>query len=188
MGDNTGGSKHYPVVDIRNSTSPSVVGHRRISPVGACIHHTDGTNSRDWLTGGSAKAGTPASADILIASDGKRFAITRSDQYAFGVGSTSSHLKQLFAAGNSNEYLLSVEIEYRSIEAPTFAQVDSCAEQIVNWAFEWGWRWPFVIYGHYGIAAPIGRKSDPYNFDWGSFMGRLYLHSLVRKVPGLIVP
>jgi hypothetical protein len=76
-------------------------------------------------------------------------------------------------------------LEYRAGESPTWQQYDSLAEQIVVWAERWSWRWPYVQYGHYGIASPIGRKSDPYLFDWGSYMGRLYVRSAGANIAGL---
>lgn len=188
MEDNLGERSSYPALDVRRSVSSSVTGDRWHKPVGACIHHTDGVNSLAWLSGGSAIAGSPASADVLIGRKGERYLLTDSERYAFGVGQVSSTIKKLFSAGNPNEYLMSVELEYKALDAPTYAQYDSCAEQLVNWALKYRWRWPYVIYGHYGIAGPLGRKSDPYNFDWGSLMGRLYHHSQDAKVPGLIVP
>lgn len=185
MEDNLGVRHHYSSLDVRRAVSSSVIGDRWHKPIGACIHHTNGVNSLAWLTGSSAIAGTPASADVLINKRGSRYLLTDSGQYAYGVGQVSSVIQKLFFPGNPNEYLLSVELEYKALEAPTFEQYDSAAEQIVNWAIKYAWQWPFVLYGHYGIAAPLGRKSDPYNFNWGSFMGRLYHHSQDAKIAGL---
>lgn len=99
---------------------------------------------------------------------------------------TATALKPfLSGSNNANEALLGIELEYRSLEAPTFEQVDSLAEQLVNYALQWAWRWPYVLYGHYGIAVPIGRRSDPFLLDWGSLMGRLYERSRAAGIGGL---
>lgn len=185
MEDNLGVRHKYSALDVRRSVSSSVVGDRWHKPVGTCIHHTDGVNSLSWLSGGSAIAGTPSSADVLIGRRGERYLLTDSGSYAFGVGQVSSTIKKLFSPGNPNEYLMSIELEYKALDSPTYAQYDSAAEQVINWAIKYAWQWPYVIYGHYGIANPVGRKSDPYNFDWGTFMGRLYYHSLDAKIAGL---
>lgn len=175
----------YPVIDVRATTSPSVTGTRRASPVGTCIHHTDGVNSLAWLQGNSAKAGTPASADVLIRKDGLRYILTGPKQYAYHAGITSNTAKQLFAADNINEALIGIELEYKSLEGPRWEQVDSCAEQLVILALQWDWRWPLVLVGHYGIASPVGRRSDPYGLDWGSLMGRVYYYAKLANLAGL---
>jgi hypothetical protein len=71
-------------------------------------------------------------------------------------------------------------------QSPTFEQLDSLAELIVERAGHYGWRWPFIILGHYAVARPHGRRSDPVNFDWGWFAGRLYVRAYAGQVPGLV--
>lgn len=175
----------YRSNNVWGNTSPDVIGTRGRSPIGTCVHHTGGTNSLAWLQRNSAYAGSPASADCLIRKDGERYLITNDKQYAYGVGVTNQIITARYAPYNVNEALLSVELEYLVTEEPTFAQVDSLAEQIVLWAKRWGWTYPYVLYGHYGIAAPPGRKFDPYNFEWGVLMGRLYLRSRLANIAGL---
>lgn len=81
--------------------------------------------------------------------------------------------------------LFGIELECAWSEQPTFEQIDSCAEEIVFRARQYQWRWPFVIEGHYGVALPQGRRSDPWLLDWGSFMGRLFVRSQAGLIPGL---
>lgn len=81
---------------------------------------------------------------------------------------------------------MGVELECTQDQAPTFEQYDSLADLIVLYGLIWAWRWPYIIYGHYSVARPIGRRSDPVNFDWGTLMGRLYVRSMAAKVPGLV--
>jgi len=68
---------------------------------------------------------------------------------------------------------------------PTFAQFDSLAELIVERAGHYGWRWPFIILGHYAVARPQGRRSDPVNTDWGWLIGRVYIRAKTAGVAGL---
>lgn len=187
MGGNTGDIKRYATLDVRSATSARVIGSRRFKPVGACIHNTDGSNSLAWLQGSSANAGRPASADCLVSKSGQRYLLTGPSNYAYHAGTTATVGGPfLIGPDMANHYLLGIELEYRSLEGPTFEQVDSCAEQLIDWAIYWGWRWPLVIFGHYGLAVPIGRRSDPFLLDWGSLMGRLYLRAQTANLAGLV--
>jgi hypothetical protein len=59
------------------------------------------------------------------------------------------------------------------------------AELIVELGIDTGWRWPYYVLGHYEVARPLGRRSDPQGFLWGDFMGRLYARALAANVAGL---
>lgn len=85
-----------------------------------------------------------------------------------------------------SQLLQGVELECLDTETPTYAQIDSLAQLVVYLAGQYGWRWPFLIYGHYAVARPLGRRSDPVNFDWGGLMGRLYVRSLDAGIAGLV--
>lgn len=180
------GLQHYRAIDISGTTLRDAIGRRRTNPVGACIHHTGGSDSRSILTGHHGQGEESVSADVLISKTGTRYLCVPEGSYAFGVGEVAATLKQHTANVNVNETLLSAELEYLPLEGPTYEQYDSLAEQITLWALRWAWRWPYVIYGHYGIAYPLGRKYDPYLFDWGSFMGRLLVWSQSASIGGLI--
>lgn len=84
-----------------------------------------------------------------------------------------------------SELLLGYELEATWAQDVTYEQYDSLAEQIVLDALHYGWRWPFILIGHYGVAIPAGRRSDPWLFDWGSLMGRLYVRAAAASVGGL---
>lgn len=84
-----------------------------------------------------------------------------------------------------SQVLLGVELECLDNQEITFEQYDSLGQLIVQLAGEHGWRWPFIIYGHYAVARPLGRRSDPVNFDWGWLMGRVYVRAVLAGVPGL---
>lgn len=179
------GQPVYPVVDLRGTALSDAVGSRGINPVGTCVHHTGGVNSLSTLTGHHGAGEEPVSADVLITKSGQRYLITRDNQWAFGVGKVNDTIQARYEGVNLNEILLSAELEYLPLEGPTYEQYDSLAEQITIWALRWGWRFPYVIFGHYGIASPPGRKYDPYMLDWGELMGRLVVWTRANKVAGL---
>jgi len=180
------GLPNYSVVDISGTTNGDATGSRRFSPIGTCIHHTSGVDSRAILTGHSQFGQELVSTDTLVAKTGKRYICCPSGRYAYGIGRVDTLIQQLSVNDNANELLLSLELEYLEHEGPTYEQYDSAAEQVTLWAIQWAWRWPFVIYGHYGIASPPGRKHDPYLFDWGAFMGRLFIWSQHANIGGLV--
>lgn len=179
------GLQHYIVVDIRDSVIPDAIGRRGVDPIGTCVHHTNGVDSRSILTGHTSGGAYPVSSDCLITKTGKRYTITGPRDYAFGTGQIAATIQDRYGAENPNQYLLSAELEYMVNECPTWQQYDSLAEQIILWALVWDWRWPYVLYAHGGIAFPPGRKYDPYAFDWGALMGYLLVRSRAAKIGGL---
>lgn len=171
--------------DVSIHTSLRVCGSRTIGPRGTLIHSTSGTNSLSWLQGGSADAGAPASADALIGREGTQYLITTPGRYAYHAGQSIYTLDRAYRNDEVSQILLGVELEQTESQPPTFAQLDSLADLIVHYAFLWAWRWPFTILGHYAVARPLGRRSDPLNFDWGWLMGRLFVRSASVHLPGL---
>ncbi len=178
----------YVRTDYSANCALSVSHPRSSNPAGCLIHTTSGTDSLSWLAGGSADAGTPAGADALIRRNGDQFILTKPDRFAYHAGNSYVYLNGDNFGDEVSELLIGIELECLVDQAPTYEQYDSLGELVVLYSHLWGWRWPFIIYGHYAVARPLGRRSDPVNFDWGSFMGRLYVHSVAGKVPGLIEP
>jgi len=187
MNEPTGssGPHSYPSVDYRSNGIYAVTGAGRGSPIGTLVHTTDGVNSLSWLTGGSAKAGRPASCDTLIARDGSRTYICPPGRYPYHAGTAEIYLDRRYSGNEVSKLLFAPELEARANETVTYAQIDSLAEAIVKEAAKWGWRFPFIIFGHGGEATPPGRRSDPRHFDWGSLMGRLYVRTLAAGIEGL---
>lgn len=180
------GLPDYPIIDYGGIARLDVSHNRRFSPVGTCIHTTNGVDSLSWLLGGSAIDGSPASSDYLIDRTGQRFRLCKPERYPYHAGvSTLDYNNKLYHGDEVSELLIGIELEARSNELVTWQQVDSLAQTVVECGFTYGWRWPYYVLGHYEIAKPIGRRSDPLGFDWGSFMGRLYVRSLDAGVPGL---
>lgn len=172
--------------NVSARTSLSVCGNRAISPRGTLIHTTSGTDSLQWLQGGSAAAGRPAAADGLIARSGTRYIIVGATRYAYHAGKSYFHWDRDYSGDEVSQILLGVELECLDAEEPTAEQIDSLAEYIVKQGQVWGWRWPYAILGHYAVARPLGRRSDPVNLDWGALMGRLYVRAHAAQVPGLV--
>lgn len=172
---------NYKEIDNSAQCSDDVTGKRTVKPSGLLVHTTDGSNSLAWLLGGSGEA----SADYLIDRDGTRHKIVPDGEYAYHAGNVSP----LAPGGGqpmTNEYFIGVELEARTSQLVTFQQIDSLAELLAyRLSPKYAWRFPFVIYAHSGIARPVGRRADPYLFDWGAFFGRLYAHCKAAGVPGI---
>lgn len=180
------GFQHYRHIDDSGAASPANSSPRRVNPSGGCIHATAGSNSLSWLLAGSAAHGEPASANYLIERDGTRHKLCDDKRFPYSAGQSRCFLDNGWRYGDEiSERLLSYELECLWSEAPTWWQVDSLADQIVEDAARWRWRWPFILYGHYGIALPAGRRSDPWLLDWGSLMGRLYVRAQAVGIGGL---
>lgn len=175
----------YDRTNLATSVNPCVWAIRHDKPRGCLIHTTSGTDSREWLKGGSCAAGTPAGADALIQRDGHQYIFTTPGQFAYHAGNSYWYHEGQLAGDEVSEALVGVELECLDDQAPTYEQYDSLAELVVQYGLIWGWRWPYIVLGHYAVARPIGRRSDPVNFDWGELMGRLYVHALAARVPGL---
>lgn len=176
----------YPTVDYSRTTDTRITGVRRVNPTGAVIHTTGGVNSLHWLTGGSAAAGEPASANVLIARDGKVAVLCSRERYPYHAGRSQVRRGDRQWLDNAvSEAYYGIELEALDVERPTWQQLDSCGIHLVEMAGVYGWRWPLVIYGHYGIALPPGRKHDPYGLDWGALMGYIYMAARAASLPGL---
>jgi N-acetyl-anhydromuramyl-L-alanine amidase AmpD len=172
----------YTEVDC---TSGSNLGNSlaRVQPtIGTCLHTTSGTNSRAILQG---LAGSTVSVHTLIERTGTRNILYTPDRVTYHVGASIWNVHNFRACDYANEILLGIELECLDAQEPTWQQLDSAAEQVVLWAAQLGWRWPYTIFGHYGIAVPLGRRSDPYRLNWGSFMGFLYARSKQHAIGGL---
>jgi N-acetyl-anhydromuramyl-L-alanine amidase AmpD len=180
------GLPDYSITDVSSTTSAGSYGNRGISPVGTCIHTTSGSDSLDWLTGGAEREGNPASADWLIARDGHRYKITPAGKYAFHAGKSRLDYNGRIYTGNEvSQLLIGVELEALDSELVTWQQIDALAETIVQLSVDWRWRWPYYVRGHYDVARPISRRSDPLGLDWGALMGRLFVRSAAAGIGGM---
>lgn len=177
----------YHVTDDSAKCDRTLYQGRGLKPIGAMIHTTDGVSSQDWLQRGSRAAGKPASIDYLT---------TRSGDLIKCVprGMMSYHAGRCWWGGaldnsdRASRDLIGIEVENADskLEVPTPAQHMAVAGLLLRLADHFSWS-PLVIYGHYGLAIPMGRRSDPHGWDWG-YMYWLMAHAadLVR-VDGDIV-
>lgn len=176
----------YERSNVSVRTDIRVCGHRTNSPWGTLVHTTSGTDSLSYLQGGSADAGNPASADALIARQGTQYLITPDGRFAYHAGQSIWQFDRYYVGDEVSQALLGVELECLDTQSPTFEQYDSLADLILYFGTVYNWRWPFIILGHYAVARPLGRRSDPVNCDWGWLMGRLYVRALAAQTPGLV--
>lgn len=175
----------YVRSDDSANSDPRVSGARTLSPAGCLIHTTGGTHSQQWIQGGSARAGSPAGADSLIDRDGHQHILQPPERYAYHAGQSRVYLDKRYTGDEVSQRLLGVELECLDTEPPTFEQYDSLADLICYYALHFGWSWPYIFYGHYGVAIPLGRRSDPVLFDWAALMGRLYVRTVQARIPGI---
>lgn len=136
-------------------------------PIGLMLHDTDGRNSLDWLLGGSARAGKPASADYLIERSGVVHKLVPRGMMTYHAG-TCRWAGTVDTNGLVSRLLIGIEMECASSagEVVTDAQTRACAALCKQLAALYNWS-PLRAYGHYGLAHPMGRRSDPRGFDWG---------------------
>lgn len=179
--------RRYSTTDVSSRTDTRNLGFSRVRTIGTCIHSTSGIDSLDWLVSGAAQSGNPATVDCLIARNGERYTFVPGGRYPYAAGqSRLIYNNRLYVGDELSQLLYHVELENQDSTLVTFAQIDSLAELIVSDPLRQGWQWPYYLVGHYEIATPVGRRSDPLGLDWGSLMGRIYYRAAVAGVAGLI--
>lgn len=179
------GLQHYERHDVTASTDPRVSGNRSITPAATLVHTSSGDHSRSWLQGGSADAGTPASSNALIDRDGTQWQITPDSRYPYHAGWSSYRATRSYTGDEVSQLFIGIEVECRDDQYPTWQQYDSLADLQIYYAIKYNWRWPLITLGHYAVAIPLGRRSDPVHFDWGAWLGRLYVRAKATNLPGL---
>jgi N-acetyl-anhydromuramyl-L-alanine amidase AmpD len=180
------GLSNYDYYNHSGSVSPLNIGVGRAGHVGALVHTTSGIDSLHWLLSGSAESGQPATADYLIARDGTQYQIVPTGQWGYHAGkSLLIYNSRVYRNDEISRLLMGIELENLDNTQCTYEQHDSLAAVIVREGLRLGWRWPYYLLGHYEVATPMGRRSDPRGFLWGDFMGRLYARAKVAGVAGL---
>src|SRR3954470_22849803 len=180
------GLPDYSVIDISGSVLSANYDIGRPSIIGALIHTTSGTNSIAWLTTGAATSGNPASADYLIARDGQIYKLGAPGRYPYHAGKSRFTIRGITYSGDElSSLLLGVEIEQVGSQIVTWQQNQALAQIIVKTGIDNSWRWSYYLLGHYEVAVPMGRRSDPQGFEWGDFMGQLLAYARASNVPGL---
>jgi hypothetical protein len=83
-----------------------------------------------------------------------------------------------------SKLLMGVELENEDFTQCTDEQLDSLACLMVDVGLVYSWRWPYYVLGHYQVAQPSGRRSDPLGFLWGDFFGRLWERAYDARIGG----
>lgn len=168
--------QYYRVVDDFADTSPAVYSALTIARRGLIIHATVGRDSRLWLKGGSAAAGSPASADQLIAKDGTIRQLIPPGHYAYHSGNAIWRgWQDKDATGNSRDTVLNRSFYGIEIENLNDGRDPYTFNQYVASASTWTYKsavgrlLDLDCTDHASVALPPGRKSDAYGFDWGLF-------------------
>lgn len=150
--------------DVSADTKESVTAKRVMGRAGIVLHSTEGLNSLDWLQGESAEAGTPASADFLIARNGNCYQITQRGWYAYHVGVAEWHSLEN-RRGFLNELLVGVELESHETNTPRYTndQLIVSAALCRRLMEQHRFGVTNIVY-HGQIAKPPGRRFDPVMF------------------------
>lgn len=176
----------YKDYDVSLATDTRLSFLRALPAEGALVHTTAGLNSLAYLQGGVLHEGRIAGATYLIDRDGTRRLLTPAHRVAFHAGQSELlYRDKLYQGDMVSQLLIGYELECSDNQYVTYEQHDSLAERIVMDGIAWGWRFPYAVFGHYSVARPTGRRSDPVNFQWGDFFGRLLVHARRRHIDGL---
>jgi N-acetyl-anhydromuramyl-L-alanine amidase AmpD len=166
----------YRVEDVSASTLPVLYAPRPKPPIGFLLHTTDGKDSLAWLQGGSARAGKPASADFLITKLGKIIRVVPRGTHSYHAG--VCRWRGRIETGNLvSTLLVGIEVENADSqgEEPNEEQHRAVAALLLVGASKYAWS-PLRGFGHYGLAHPMGRRSDPHAWDWG-YLAWLMAHA-----------
>ena len=150
--------------DVSAATEKTVTRKRVMARGGIVLHSTEGVNSLEWLQGGSARAGRPASADYLISRAGDCFQLTQRGWHSYHVG--VARWRKMENVGHIlNELLIGIELESNSASYPRYTneQLIVCAALCRRLMMQY-WFSVFNIVYHGDIALPLGRRSDPVSF------------------------
>ena len=172
--------------DVSGSTSESVTGVRSTGRAGIVLHSTEGVDSLEWLQGGSARSGKPASADYLVTRAGDIYQITAHLHFAYHVGvGTWRGIHNSF--GRLNECLVGIELESIQDNHPRYTDEQIISSVLlVRALFAYHRLDVLGLVRHGDIALPPGRRSDPVAFP--AHMWTRELMSPPRHDTGLVFP
>lgn len=169
----------YEVIDETKRADLRIYPKRQREPMGAMIHTTDGVNSLEYLLFGSIRDQRYASADYLVSRKGAihRLAPIGRGAYHAGVCLWGDHIDR---ANATSMALVGIEVENADSKGqlPTVDQHRAVAGLVRELAHAYKWA-PLAVYGHYGLAYPMGRRSDPRGWDWG------YMFWLMAHAPAI---
>jgi N-acetyl-anhydromuramyl-L-alanine amidase AmpD len=184
--DGSDANRPYPYFDDSGRADARLSFASNVRPIGTLVHTSSGFDSLDYLLGGCIKEGRIASADFLIDHDGTQHRLCPPGRRPYHAGASIYEINGAIMSGDQiSASLLGVELEQNGRDLCTWQQHDSLAQLVVDIGILNGWRWPYFNVGHYEVAVPIGRRSDPLGFNWGWFAGYLLTRARAEEVPGL---
>jgi N-acetyl-anhydromuramyl-L-alanine amidase AmpD len=164
--------------NVSLETRAEMGGVRRVPRIGIVLHTTMGTNSLDWLQRGSYLAGKTASADYLIDRAGNIFQLTAVGKFAWHAGKSRWRTYQESDATISRGFVgIEFEAKEQDGEKMTNLQYISGAWLVRHLMMQHSIPITNVV-GHYMVALPVGRKSDPMHIDWAVFTREMLVPSI----------
>lgn len=150
----------YPVI-LRPAKSHG--SRNMIIPKMIVLHHTAGGGNVESEVSYLQSNSAGVSIHVCIAKDGTRYRMVDDERVAYHVGYSKTSL------GNPNHVSLGIELINKGKRTPPFddypdAQVESCAEQVVEWMKKYEIH---VVTSHEAIDTR--GKFDPWMFPWKKF-------------------
>lgn len=168
--------------DVSADTNLKLIGNRTIERGGIVLHETIGYDSLAYLQGGSLKDGRKASSDYLIARNGDVYQITPPGCYSFhsGIARWQGYQEE---DRSINRRFIGIELENHPgvgqvITGPMYISCAWLVRRLCS-AFPIDFR---SIVGHYQVALPFGRKSDPITLNWQMLTVELIRPSVSAQV------
>lgn len=153
-------------IDVSSTTQATVTSRRTFRRRGIVLHETIGTYSLSWLQGVSALRGRPASSDFLINRPGDIYQLTRPGWYAYHTGTARWQLIQ-DPDYTINQSFIGIEFENNPQRGQKLTDLQYIAGAALIRALVASHELHVSnIVGHYQVALPRGRKSDPLTLDW----------------------
>lgn len=163
--------------DVSANTVEGLLSPRRFPRRLIVLHETIGVRSLGWLQSGSLAKGSPASCDFLISRVGDIFQIGRPGYYTYHTGTARW---QLYQDPDYSLNMSGVGIELENLpsagQAITSSQYIACGALCRELIFKHKLRLTNIV-GHYEIALPRGRKSDPQTLNWQMLSQEILLSS-----------
>lgn len=164
-------------LDVSADTDSKLMGNRTLERRGIVLHETIGYDSLSYLQGGSLKDGRRASADYLIGRTGLIYQLIPPGHYSYHSGVARDGLYQE-RDHSINQGYIGIELE----NFPEHGQVITTLQYIacgflVRRLIQYWTLDIRNVRGHYQVALPSGRKTDPLTLNWGMLSQEILLPS-----------
>lgn len=144
---------------------PSPNFNTRRGKITAIVIHTTG-GSCDGAIEWFARPDAKVSSHVVISKTGQVYRCVDDKDRAWHAGFSTLH-----QVPDCNDYSLGVELERLPDEIGPYpdAQLEAAAQWCAEKCNEYQIPLNRIV-GHHDIAVPLGRKSDPANFEWVDFL------------------